>query len=135
MVLYEAMRSFAREFNLPEKVTEESAGVYTLPVEEEVSVEIRDTPPGFFLFSAFTPMVEEKKEEWFIHLLNGNLLGQSTSGAVLGLSLDGKDLTLSLIFDYSFSYEEFRENLEEFLNTIDYWKEEKDLFQKGRLKT
>jgi len=72
-------------------------------------------------------------EEWYTHLLSSSTFGKATSGAILGLTEDGKQLTLTFPFEYPFAYKEFRDHLEEFFNTIDYWKEERDLFQKGKL--
>ena len=133
MILYDAIRELIREVDLPKSIADERGGVYRFPMDETTEVEIRDVPPGFVLFCKFAENVDKKLEEWYIHVLSSGTFGKATSGAILGLTNDGKQLTLTFPFEYPFVYKEFRDHLEEFFNTIDYWKEERDLFQKGKL--
>ena len=46
------------------------------------------------------------------------LFGQGTKGAVLGLSEDGSQLTLTQDIDYNAEYKEFRDTLEDFASIL-----------------
>ena len=57
-------------------------------------------------------------------MLHGNLFGIGTRGAVLGASIDGNLLTLSKEVEYTPDYKEFKDLVEDFINMVDYWREE-----------
>lgn len=54
----------------------------------------------------------------------GNLFGQGTHKAVLGLTEDGNMLTLFKVVEYNIDYKQFRDALEDFINSVDFWREE-----------
>jgi hypothetical protein len=56
--------------------------------------------------------------------MEANLFGRGTRGAAIGLNEEGKLLTLSLELDYNNSFKEFKENLEDFISVIDFWRTE-----------
>jgi hypothetical protein len=56
--------------------------------------------------------------------MQANYLGQLTGPSRIGLSQDGKYLTLSLSIPYELTYRSFRELLEDFVNFLLYWREE-----------
>lgn len=132
-MINEFMEQLVKDLELPESIAVERAGVYSLPMDEETSIEVKDNPPGYTLFSSVAPIPPQEKEGLFCHALFGNLLGQGTEGAVLGLTEDGKQLTLTLNFEYPTTYKDFKENLEEFINVVDFWREEVRLHKAGKL--
>ncbi len=104
--------------------------VFPLKVSNEVQVSLRDLDPGVSMQSRICPCPEKKKEDLFIYLMRANLLGQGTGGARIGLETDEKFLTLSLGLPYEMNYRTFRENLEDFVNYLIYWREEVAKFEK-----
>ena len=56
--------------------------------------------------------------------MKANLLGQGTGGAAIGIDPSEKFFTLSEVLEFEVNYKTFHEKLEDFLNYIDYWKEE-----------
>ena len=99
-------------------------GTYALPLDEGLAVNMTDTQNGFLLKANIAPYPKAQGELFATQTMLGNLFGQGTRGAVLGLSLDGNTLTLSQAIEYSVDYKEFKEILEDFINTVDFWREE-----------
>lgn len=131
-MLDELMRQLAKELDLDLKdLQTEVPSVYAIPIEQQTTILIRSNPPlGFSFNCTLGPCPKEKEEAFLADLLLANLFGQSTHGAVLGLSEDGNLLTLSQIIDYNIDYKEFNESLEDFLNTADFWFNEKLIYDK-----
>jgi len=94
------------------------------------AIEIRDLEPGVALFGTICPCPEKRREELFLKLSKANYLGQETGPSRIGMSLDEKDLTLSLGIPYEMTYRVFRENLEDFVNFILHWRKEVETFEK-----
>lgn len=99
-------------------------GIYTLPLEEGVSINMTDIPEGFILKGNVAPYPHVKEELFATQAMLANLFGQGTKGAILGLNGEGTFLTLTLIVDYPVDYKDFKECLEDFINTLDFWREE-----------
>lgn len=123
-MINEYMAKFANELDLPLEIAQDMGGKYRFPMDDEIMIELVDIPPGFSLYAVIAKIPEGNLEIFFERAMHGNLLGQGTSGAVLGLTEDGKKLTLSLDIDYPIPYNEFKGIIEEFLNTADYWRDE-----------
>ena len=90
----------------------------------EESIAIKDLSPGISLHALICEPPNKKKEELFIYLMRGNLLGQGTGGSRIGLDSNEKFLTLSLGLPYELNYQIFRETIEDFVNYLVYWREE-----------
>lgn len=99
-------------------------GIYTLPLEDGITINMTDIPNGYIFKCNVGPFPKTKEELFVVQAMLGNLFGQGTKGAVLGLNPDGTILTLTLVVDYPVEYKEFRESLEDFINTMDFWREE-----------
>lgn len=102
----------------------EVPGNYTLPLEEGLSVNLTDIPGGYILKSNIAPYPKAKEELFLTQAMLGNLFGQGTKGAILGVNPEGSLITLTLVVDYQVEYKDFRESLEDFINTVDFWREE-----------
>lgn len=118
------MQEFMKDLELDEPLPQEVPGVYSLPLEEGLTVVIASMPHGFSISAALAPAPKDKEEAFFTSALLGNLFGQGTRGAVLGLSEDGRMLTLSRVIDYDINYKEFKDLIEDFINSVDFWREE-----------
>jgi hypothetical protein len=121
-MLKELMSQLAAELEVEEQSLARADGVYALPLDEGLTIKIREDAAGQCLLeSSFVPSPQTKKEAFFSQLLLANLFGQGTRRAVLGLSLDGKQLVLSNELPPTVQYKEFRETLEDFMNTMEFW--------------
>lgn len=81
-------------------------------------------PKGIFISSILSPVPTLKKEEIFLRLMEANLLGQGTGGGVISLDTQENFLTLSLDLPYEMDYVKFKEQIEDFVNYLSYWREE-----------
>ena len=99
-------------------------GVFNFPLEENLNVTIADKAPGFSLACNVAPIPKTKEEEFYTRCLLGNLFFQGTKGSVLGISEDGNILTLTQTIEHNADYKEFKDVLEDFINSVDYWREE-----------
>lgn len=130
-ILDSFMKQLAAEIEVDFKqLAPDNQGVYSLPVDEQTTVRIWNLQPTGISFHADVCSCPIKNEDsFYTHALLGNLLGQGTFDMILGLSQDGKQLTLSCDLPYTVSYKEFNEKLEKFLNAIEFWREEANSFE------
>lgn len=118
------IQQLVKELEIEGSLATQMPGVFRFPLEEDLTVIISDTPPGFTLTCNVAATPKVKEEEFYTRCLMGNLFGQGTKGAVLGLSEDGEWLTLSQNVNTHADYREFRDILEDFINSVDYWRSE-----------
>lgn len=123
------MQELAKEWELDGSLPQEVPGVYLVPLEDGVSftVATQNTGAGregIVLQSSLAAVPKGKEESLYSHALLGNLFGQGTKHAVLGLNENASLLTLSRFIDYDVNFQEFREAIEDFINTMDFWREE-----------
>jgi hypothetical protein len=108
-----------------ETLASEVPGTYSLPLEGGLTIDMTDIPDGFILKSNIATYPPKDKEELFLtQAMMGNLFGQGTKGAILGINPEGTALTLTRIVDFPVEYKEFRDFLEDFINVMDFWREE-----------
>lgn len=121
------IQELSTEWELENPLPQEIPGVYTIPLEEGVSFTVSNAnvpQGGLVLLSSIATVQKGKEEALFTHALNANLFGQGTKNALLGLNDGGNILTLSRLIDYDVNFQEFRDIIEDFINTIDFWREE-----------
>jgi hypothetical protein len=97
---------------------------YTLFFNDDLTIYLKDLDPGFYAWSVICQCPKKNKEDLFIYLMKGNLLGQGTGNSVISLDEKEKFLTLSLALSYEVNYQSFKENIEDFVNYLFYWREE-----------
>lgn len=117
------IEQLSRELELGQSLPKDGSS-FIFPVDEGVSVYISDFEQGFSLFCRVGECPTEKTEEFFSQAMLANLFGQGTKGAVLGLTDDYRFVTLSLESPYADEYRVFRDKLEDFMNGVDFWREE-----------
>ncbi len=118
------MQEFAREMGLPFDRLKLGPSDYVLPLEENLAVKITALPVGFSFSCETIPCPKEGQEALFTKLLYGNLFGRATHGAAIGLNSEGNLLTLSKSVEYTADYKQFKELLQDFMNVIDFWRQE-----------
>ena len=118
------MSQLQKEMNLPRSLQGEIPGIYTLPLEDDLKVSLSSIGNGIAFQCNLMKCPKGNEEELYTHALLANLFGQGTDGAVLGLSENGKLLTLSREINDPVKYKEFKEILEDFINVVDFWRQE-----------
>ena len=125
MSLDQIIENLSKEVGIKAIPHLDKKGSYQLHINLDTQVSITETDRGIFFFVKIIPIPEMKnKEVVFIYLMKANLLGQGTGGSVIGIDTLEKHFTLSLSLTENLSYKIFKDYLEEFLNYLDFWKEE-----------
>ena len=124
MMLDDYVQRLAKELELASPIRKETQGVYVLSIDEGLEITISDLAPGFSFHCAIAPCPKVNEETFLTQAMLANLFGQGTEGAVLGLDEEGNILTLSIENAQEIDYKIFQETLEDFLNAVDYWRDE-----------
>ncbi len=117
------VQQFAHDIEM-DSLEPASPGIYELELEDDIMVKITILPVGFSLFSQVFSLPGTNRENFFTQALLANLFGQGTRNAVLGSDDEGKVLTLSKVVEYTPEYKDFKEALEDFVTTVDFWREQ-----------
>lgn len=123
-MLAEFMKEFSNELEAPAIAKSTPTGNYLIPLEEGIIITVSPLAVGFTFNTIIGPCPKTHKEEFFSRALLGNLFGQGTRNAILGLNEEGTHLTLANIIDYNVDYKGFKELIEDFINVLDFWREE-----------
>lgn len=128
-MLNSLMSELAKEWELEKPIPEEIPGTYKIPLDEGVFVTVTSSSgeghkSGIAISSSIATVPKEGEENILSKALLANLFGQGTKQAVLGLNDNGDILTLSRFIDYDVNFQEFNNIMEDFINTIDFWREE-----------
>lgn len=118
------IQELALEMEVGETLPMEVPGVYVLPLDEDMKVLITAIPEGYFLSCVIAPFPAMNREKFVTQAMLGNLFGQGTHGGVLGLSENGNLVKLTKVVFSTVDYRGFRDVVEDFINTIDYWRAE-----------
>lgn len=113
----------AKELGLEEAIQEETPGLFSLPIAEDVTIQMKSIPEGFTLHAALCNCPQENPEFFLTEVMNANLFGHVTRNCVLGLSEDNR-LTLSRAIDYNIDYKGFTELLQDFYNIALFWRDQ-----------
>ncbi len=123
----EFLDTLTSTLEVAQPVKDEKTNTFPLIIGSH-NVSVAELSPGFTFWSRIAELPEGDKEDLFIHLMQANFLGQGTGGSSIGIDPDEKFLTLSFAMPYEVNYDEFKEHLEDFLNFVEYWREQIDAF-------
>ncbi len=123
------MQQLAKEFEISGDFATGVPGMYAINLDGNVLIEIAQIPQGFTLNCKVCNCPKSKEEAFYTQAMLANLFGQGTRGAVLGINEEGTLVTLAKLVDYTIDYKEFRDIIEDFINCVDYWKEEAIVYQ------
>lgn len=104
---------------LPEK-----KGPIHMVISPAHSIDFREMPKGFSMWSPIGACPPNNKEDFYLLAMRANYLGQGTGKSVIGMDQEEKNLTLSSFIPYEMDYKKFKETVEDFINFIEYWKDE-----------
>ncbi|MBA2727046.1 MAG: type III secretion system chaperone [Parachlamydiaceae bacterium] len=118
------MQQLCNEMKISPPLKPLKPGIYVIPFEN-ITLTITAMPMQGVMLSADLGLFPgHKEEEFFEAMLGANLFCEATKGAVLGLSQDATYMTLTHVVEHRLDYREFRDIVEDFLNTADSWYEE-----------
>lgn len=118
------IQALCKELELEGSLATQVPGVYNLPLDEDISILMTDKAPGMNIHCNLCSVPQSQSEEFFGRLMLGNLFGQGTKGAVLALNDEGNKVILHQDIMHHIEYKEFRDILEDFINSVDYWRTE-----------
>lgn len=127
-MLEQHIEQLAKELETQIPVDEKKAGTYHLSLDHNIPVDITELghphPPSWEFRATLAEVPHELQEQLFTKMLQGNLFGQGTRQAVLGLDEGGKKLVLISQGSLPIDYQPFHNLLEDFMNIADMWKAE-----------
>jgi hypothetical protein len=124
-MLEKFLKELQAEMELEEPFPKEGPGVWNIFLNDDLKVSITElVPEGFDLRSTIGDYPNKNEGELLDRMMISNLFGQGTEGAVLAVDEESKKLVLFRDVSRTVNYQEFKEILEDFLNTADIWHEE-----------
>jgi len=123
------MKTLQEDFELAAPFKKDSSGAYVFLIDEGVKMRIHALPKGFNFTCDVVDCPGGKEEDFFTQALLGNLFGKGTRGSILGLDEAGTMLTLSREVEEEVDYKEFKNLVEDFINTVDMWRSEASAFK------
>lgn len=118
------MQQFEKDLELDRPLARPNSSTYLIPLDEGLIMTVNLLPFGFYLLCELADAPKENEEALYTEMLSANLFGQGTKGAILGLNERGNLLTISQVVDYNIEYRDFKELIDDFINMIDFWKEQ-----------
>ncbi|MBJ7449249.1 MAG: type III secretion system chaperone [Parachlamydiales bacterium] len=112
-----------KDLSISEEPEASSAGSFLLSFTENLSLSIKPLDVGFYITSRLGQLPIKDAEEHLKTFLAANLFGDATGRAVIGLEEDEKWLTFSLAIPYQMTYNQFRDELENFINYLELWQD------------
>ncbi len=118
------LQTIVADLELEALPIKEKDNVYPLQINPQTTITLKELEPGISFWSQIGPCPTLKREELFTLLMKANFLGQGTGGSVIALDESENFLTLSSVLPYDMNYKMFKDALEDFVNYLDYWREE-----------
>lgn len=119
----EYMASFSKEIGLSAPIGSDLPGVYMFSVGEDVPVSVVDKNGTLIASASFGPVPSQQKEAFYTYLLTADLFYQGTEKSVLGINAADNKIVVRKIIDRDITANEFIDEMEDFLNTLEVWRE------------
>ncbi len=120
-MLHDYIVKLQKELELKEPLGGENDSSFAIALDEAV-ISISEEAPGFKISCTLDDLPSQQQEDFLTMMLRGNLFGQATHFANLGLDETGNKVTLQFYFSNKPTYQEFHNAVEDFINVVDYWK-------------
>ena len=118
------VKQLASDYELKEAFESEAPNTWRIPVDEGETIILRDLGSAFKVECKVIDTPRGKEEGLYERMLLANLFGQGTWGSVISLDEEGKHIILSRTVDHEINYKDFKLIVEDFINAVDFWKEE-----------
>ena len=120
------------ELELDANQMSEKGETIVAQIDEHISLTFRTlSHEGFTMLASIGKCPDRKIEEIYTTFMLGNLFGNATNRAILGLDGEGKYFTLELEIPHQVTYQEFYSRVETFLNNVEFWQNELEEHEKG----
>lgn len=119
-MLHEFFKKLQTELELKDVQTSDDDSSFAIAFDESI-INITDSPPGFKLTCTINTLPIQQQEDFLTLMLRGNLFGQATNFAALGLDESGNKVVLQYYHPVKPTYKDFHNAVEDFINTVDYW--------------
>ena len=96
---------------------------YSLNFDPDIEVTLSEVDKNILCKGIIGTIPQQNTEPFLLSIMEANLFGLGTRGAVIGLDSEGKLLTLSLSFDRDSPFAYFKEKLEDFVSVLDHWRQ------------
>lgn len=121
-MLKSVLEDFCQSLSIKMPLENAADSSYTLVLNQEMSFVFKNVSPGFCIEAKVGDAPEGTHEDFYIHLMKANYLGQGTGGCTLALTPDTKFVMLVLNLKQDVNAEELKNHLELFANYLDYWR-------------
>lgn len=129
MKLEPLLKELEKEYQLKKPFDQIARGVFVIPLDDDIQLYISQNNDGILFNATLIEAPIGKEEELYMTLLHANLMGQGTKGALLALTDDARKLTLSRLIEYDPSFNDFKDMLDDFIDSVDFWCEEALIYQ------
>ena len=96
---------------------------YSLNFDPDIEVTLSEVDKSILCKGTIGTIPQQNTEPFLLSIMEANLFGLGTRGAVIGLDSEAKFLMLSLFFDRNSTYAHFKEKLEDFVSVVDHWRQ------------
>lgn len=117
------LAQLAAELDDPEAISPIASDAWTIFLDEDIDIQLRLVESGGALLHCDLGACPDETDA-LERLLLANFSGLGTLGAVLGIGVDEKRVTLKSQVAASCTYRELREALEDFYNCALFWTKE-----------
>lgn len=119
-MLHDFIVKLQKELELKEPLVGDDESNFALALDESI-INISEAAPGFKLSCSLEELPTQQVEDFLTMMLRGNLFGQATHFAVLGLDESGNKVILQYHYPNKPTYQEFHNAVEDFINVVDFW--------------
>jgi Tir chaperone protein (CesT) family len=120
-MLKDYLTRLVKELQLEPAPIKEVGEVFEISFEPNITIHLKEQRPGIYFYSTLHPCPLKGREQLYMQLMEANFLGGGTKNAVIGLE---EDFTFAYYLDLQLEvpYSVFREELEDFVNYVEYWR-------------
>lgn len=118
------MQQLSEEMELKTPLEPKERGVYAIPFDEGLNIEASTIPDGYMLRCLIPTPLKVTADDPYTEMLFANLFFRGTGGCTLGLNESGDQITLTKTLEANADYRLFRDTVEDFLNSVDFWRAE-----------
>ncbi len=118
------LQEFAEALELEMPIFDEKKRTVQMAISPVHTIDFHELPKGVSMSARIGECPPKNKEDFYLLLMRANFLGQGTGKSVIGMDQEEKYLTLSSFIPYEMDFKKFKETVEDFVNFVDYWKDE-----------
>ena len=124
MTLEDYIFQLAKDLKMDNTPEKNEDGIFQIDINNELSIYLQDLESKCYCWAMLENVPKKDNEDLFLYLMKANLLYQATGNSSIGMDEVSKNFIFSSFFNYELNYQEFKCELEDFLNYFIYWKEE-----------